>query len=256
MQQYRIPIALAAMVAWILITVWGVWTPHEATSIVQSVAGGIAWQIVGAGLFLLALVLVMRWDDMAFNAPSPWASLRVLWFPAIYLALFAAAALFVGLPGPQIILFLAINTLAVGFSEELMFRGVLYRALRTRLNLWPAIWISCVLFGSVHVINAFTTGDVLGAVVQATTAFMSGVFFLAIVLRTGSIIPSMLFHAGWDFLLTVTASSVPVAEAATSGHSTITILAPLAFILPNFVYALFLLRKVGGTVEASRPVPA
>ena len=53
--------------------------------------------------------------------------------PAVYLVLFLALTLVVGWPSPSTILFLAINTLIVGFSEELAFRGVLFRGLHTRI---------------------------------------------------------------------------------------------------------------------------
>ena len=245
----RIPVAFAALIVWMLITVWGVWTPHDPSTLIEGVASGPAWSIIGAGAFLLALVLVMGWKDMGFNAPRPWSSLRLFWFPLLYIVLFFVGSLFVGLPPQNVIFFLGINTLAVGFSEELMFRGVLFRALQSRLAIWPAIWLTSILFGSVHVINAFTTGDLLGASVQAVTAFMSGVFFLAMVLRTGSIWPSMLFHAAWDFLLTMTAAGGAIrASDATTGEPSsmsMTLLLPLLLILPNFIYGLFLLRKVG-----------
>ena len=251
----RIPVAVLALVIWALITVWGVWKPHAPSSIADGVAGGIAWHILGAGAFLVALVLVMGWKDMGFNAPRPWSSLRLFWFPLLYIGLFLAVSLFVGLPPAHVIAILALNTLLVGFSEELMFRGVLFRALQSRLAIWPAIWLTSILFGSVHVVNAFTTGDLLGASVQAVTAFMSGVFFLAMVLRTGSIWPSMLFHAGWDFLLVMTAagaaSRAGEAASGTSGH--LLLVFPLLLIAPNFAYGLFLLRKIGRTGAMATP---
>lgn len=246
MRNYRLAIALGAIVIWIVLTLWGVWEPHDPVPLTQGVAGGIAWSIIGAGLFLAVVVLLMRWTDLGFNAPQPWSSLRVLIFPAFYLLIFAAGALFVGLPAPAIIGILAINTLAVGFSEELMFRGVLFRALHEKLATWPAIWVTSLLFGSVHVLNGLTTGDFAGSTIQATTAFMSGVFFLAVVLRTGSIIPAMLFHAAWDFLLLTTAAGAPSPSIASpTAPSMMDMLVPILVVAPNFLYALFLLRGIG-----------
>ncbi|MDB5585785.1 MAG: hypothetical protein JWP26_755 [Devosia sp.] len=247
----RIPIAVAAVVIWILITVWGVWTPHDPTSLTAGISGGVAWSIVGAGAFMLVVVLALGWRDIGFNAPQPWSSLRVLAFPAIYIVLFAAGVALIGLPAPSVVFFLAINTLAVGFSEEIAFRGVLFRALHTRLRLWPSIWIAAIAFGGVHVVNGFTTGDFLNASVQALTAFMSGIFFMALVLRTRSIIPSMLFHALWDFLLTTIGAGSASSGAAASGdrHWWVLLVPPL-FILPNFLYGLWLLRKVQDTGPA------
>jgi membrane protease YdiL (CAAX protease family) len=145
-------------------------------------------------------------------------------------------ALLSGLPPASVMIILAVNTFAVGFSEEMMFRGVLYRALARRLAFWPAIWITSILFGGIHLLNAFTTGDLTAATLQAITAFMSGVFFLTCVLRTGSILPSMLYHACWDFLLTVStagAARTGATEADMSGLAYV--LPPLLLILPNFL---------------------
>jgi membrane protease YdiL (CAAX protease family) len=243
MAGYRIPIAIVAVAAWVVITVWGVWVPHEPTSLSSGLETAVAWPIVAAGAFLFALSLAMRWDDLGFNAPRPWSSLRILFLPSIYFVLFIGFALVSGLPSPSVMGFLAFNTLAVGFSEEIAFRGVLFRALHTRLRLWPAIWITSVAFGSVHIINGFTTGDFGNAAIQATAAFMSGIFFMAVVLRTGSIIPAMLFHGFWDFLLT----TISAGAASGSGPVEVTLiqtLMPVLFVLPNFLYGLWLLRKV------------
>jgi membrane protease YdiL (CAAX protease family) len=192
----------------------------------------------------------MGWHDIGFNAPQPWSSLRVLAFPAVYIVLFVVVAVLVGLPPPSVIFLLAINTLAVGFSEEIAFRGVLFRALHSRLRLWPAIWITSIAFGSVHVINGFTTGDFINASVQALTAFMSGIFFMALMLRTRSIVPSMLFHALWDFLLTTIGAANPSQAAPDTETHWWVLLVPPLFILPNFIYGLWLLRKVNDTEPA------
>jgi len=244
MNRWRIPLALLVFVVWLGIMFWGAWTPHDPTRAVDTIVGAISYQILGAGLFLLIVVIPLGWRDVGFNAPRPIGSLRVLAFPAAYLALFMVGTLLVGWPAPSAIFFLALNCLLVGFSEELMFRGVLFRAFRSGMPLWPSIWLTSVLFGSVHVLNAFGTGDVFGAAIQACTAFMAGTFFLAVVLRTGSILPSMLFHAAWDFLLTTMAAGSPMPASAALPPSLIAVLLPLALETPLFVYSIFVMRKI------------
>lgn len=253
----RTLLALLTLLVWILIVLWGFWEPHETANLAVTVSGGIAVQVVAAGLFLVAVVLAFRWRDIGFGPPRPWRSLRVLWPPAIYLVLFATGALLVGLPPLPVIGILAANTIAVGFSEELMFRGVLFRGLRASLGVWPSILVTSVLFGAVHVFNVFTTGDLLAAVMQACAAFMSGVFFLAIYIRTRSIVVGMIFHALWDFLLTVFAAGAmhhfpDVAAANTPVEpSLLTTLVPILFILPNLLFGLYLLRKAE-QIEAAK----
>ena len=82
---------------------------------------------------------------------------------------------------------LVFSTAFVGLSEETMFRGILFQALRTRVKLWPAMIFTSILFGSVHILNVLTTGEVLHALQQAFTATLSGFAFIAILVRTGSI---------------------------------------------------------------------
>jgi len=120
---------------------------------------------------LLAIVTVaMRWWDLKFVAPKPMGSLRVLWFPALYLLLFALMPAVLGLPPASTLLFVIMNTMLVGLSEEWMFRGVLFQGLRSRLALWPAILLTSALFGAAHVVNVVTTGQLGEAIVQAAAA--------------------------------------------------------------------------------------
>lgn len=248
--RYRMPLSLVVLVAWVAITAFSgrlLYAPAPGNhQIVEGVSGGIAWPILLAGLFLVAVLFTFRWFDLGFRAPIA-GSLRLLWLPAIFIAGFILLALFVGLPPPDMIAFLAINALLVGFSEELMFRGVLFQGMRSRLAVWPAIWTTSVLFGVVHVLNALTTGEWLAASTQAATAFMSGLMFLAILIRTGSILPGMILHAVWDFTLLLSAAGAMGAGHPQGDVPPALLLVPLAFTLPNFLYALYLLRKVRNT---------
>jgi len=238
----RIPLAFAALAVWIAIMFWGAWLPHETASLAEGVTSSISTSIVAASVFLAILVVAMRWWDIGFNAPRPWNSLRVLIGPAVYLVLFFIGTLLVGWPAPHTVLILAVNTLLVGFSEETMFRGVLFRGLRSGIPFWPAVWLTSVIFGSVHVLNATGTGDLIAAVTQAVTAFMAGTFFLALVLRTRSIVPAILFHACWDFLLVTIASSMP--DPGPIEPSLTSLLLPLLLDIPLFIYAIVLLRGI------------
>ncbi|AKR57210.1 hypothetical protein XM25_15733 [Devosia sp. H5989] len=245
LDRYRLPIAILAFLIWVLITIgWGFWEPREATELAQTVNDAIAWNILLAGLFLLALTLVCRWRDIGFGPPRPLRSLLLLWLPAIYLVLFLFGVTLLGWPPGHMLAFLAVNTLFVGFSEELMFRGVLFRALLTRVSIWPAIWISVALFGAVHTLNVFVTGDLMMAAAQAVAAAMSGMLFMALVIRMGSIIPAMIFHAIWDFTTLSLASNVPMSGGAVN-LTPLQMTLPVLFVLPNFLYGLYLLRGVG-----------
>lgn len=194
---------------------------------------------------LLALVtLVMRWRDLKFVAPRPARSLLVLWFPALYLLFFALLPAVLGLPPAGTLLFIALNTALIGLSEEWMFRGVLFLGLRSRLKLWPSILLTSLLFGAVHVLNVITTGQLIEAVVQSVAAFMSGMLLLALLIRTGSIWIPMAYHTLWDFgTFVASATSPKTAGPVDFAHGWIWSL-PMLIVLPNFLFVLFLLRKV------------
>jgi membrane protease YdiL (CAAX protease family) len=87
----------------------------------------------------------------------------------------------------------------------------------------------------------------LTSVIQSGAALLSGLLFIAIRLRTGSLWPAIIVHGLWDFgTFTLGAAGGQMAgrEAAPTG---IQMLLPLLLVLPNALYALWLLRHVGRT---------
>jgi membrane protease YdiL (CAAX protease family) len=252
-RRFRIPIALAIFVAWLLLTSVAPFPGKQPSGFIGALTNGPVWGILFAALFLLAAVALFRWRDLGLNRPVSWKSLRLLWLPAIYLLLFLVLDVAVGLPPLEVIGFLLLNTVLAAASEELMFRGVLFSALRTRLRLWLAITATTVLFGSVHLLNFLAIGDFATTGAQAVAAAMSGTLFIAIRLRTGSLYPAIAFHALWDFgplmaaaraiSMTNASSGAAFGAAAAGSPSLTTLLLPIGLLLPNFLYALFLLRR-------------
>jgi membrane protease YdiL (CAAX protease family) len=151
----RLPLALATYVSWTLVTLFGMrWASDDSKKpLIDTVTHGISWSLVMAVALLALVSFAMRWRDLKFVAPRPTSSLRLLWFPALYLLAFALLPAAFGLPPADILLFIALNSALVGLSEEWMFRGVLFQGLRSRFALWPAILLTALLFGAVHVLN-------------------------------------------------------------------------------------------------------
>lgn len=265
-ERFRIPIALVAFVAWVLITIDPFHT-RCADGFTGALTASPQWSILAAGLFLVILVAVCRWYDVALLAPISPRGLLILWLPAVYLLFFigldVALSLSLGPLAATVVGFLLLNSALAAFSEELMFRGVLFSALVTRLRPFAAILITTLLFGLVHLLNARVVGNVEVAAAQAVAAAMSGLLFIAIRVRIGSIIPAMVYHALWDFG-TLMALTMALAAADASGNggaiSTATaggtppglLLAPIVVLLPNFLYALFLLRRRIARVPADK----
>lgn len=246
----RLIIALAVYILWVAVTLLGakLLLGGQEAELEALVKNGIGWQFVAAVALLFIVIFVFKWRDLKFSRPH--SLLKVMWFPILVLSAISLLTLITGLPASKTLLFIALNTFLVGVSEEVMFRGVLFRAFLENFKVWSAIIITTLLFGVVHVLNGFTTGDWGMAMLQAVAACMSGLIFIAIVIRTGSIWPAIIYHFAWDcilFLMGAASASqsnsgaAPVVETSASGAA---VLLPLLIALPNFICAMVLLRKV------------
>lgn len=242
----RLPFSLLVYLLWAAITIFGgMWlSGGQKQSLIEGLTKGPLWNVIAAFLFLLAVILVSGWRDLKFGAPQP-GTLRLLWFPALYIVGFLSIAGLLGWPPLSLMLMILFSTLFVGLSEETMFRGVLFQALRTRVKLWPAMIWTSVLFGSVHILNALTTGELLNAMLQAFTATLSGFAFMAILVRTGSIWPAIIYHALWDFgTFSISAGHQSGGDIPTGDVGGWAFFLPVLLVLPNFLYGIYLLRNV------------
>ena len=101
--------------------------------------------------------------------------------------------------GKGIVYFLGM--IAAGVAEELIFRGLLFRAM-SRNNLRSAVIFTSLLFGLGHIVNLFngSESDLLAGICQVFYAVSIGFLFAAALLRSGSLIPCMVSHAMFNSL--------------------------------------------------------
>jgi len=83
--------------------------------------------------------------------------------------------------------------LAVGFSEEFMFRGYMQFTLTTGIGFWPAALLMSALFAYAHTGNS---GESVFGLIQVA-AF--GIFACIALQRTGNLWWPIGFHAAWDW---------------------------------------------------------
>jgi hypothetical protein len=230
----RILLALGAFVIWTAITVIGgrLRAGGEA-ELVEGVTQGVNWVYMLAAAFLLAVVAWQRWDDLRLKTAPAAGSLRLLWLPALYTAGFLVLAVLLGLPPIAVIFLVLVNTFFVGPSEELMFRGILLQAFRHRMAIWPAILVTSLLFGGIHSLNVFTTGNLLNALIQSSAALLSGLLFIGIRLRTGSLWPAIITHGLWDFGVFLMGAAGGEPTVTQTAPTTFQMLFPLLLVLPN-----------------------
>ena len=91
--------------------------------------------------------------------------------------------------------------LCVGFLEEVIFRGLLFKAI-ARDNSKFAVMISSVTFGIGHIINLFNGSgmDLAGNLCQIVFAIAVGFLLVTIFYRGGSLLPCILVHAAINTL--------------------------------------------------------
>ena len=117
----------------------------------------------------------------------------------IPLAVIASASLWTGIglrfTVPETLYFV-VSMLCVGFIEEVIFRGFLFRALE-KDNLKTAIIVSSLTFGLGHVVNLFNGSGRMPAssAVQIIFAVLVGFVLVTIFYRGGSLIPCIVFHS-------------------------------------------------------------
>jgi membrane protease YdiL (CAAX protease family) len=236
----RVLVTLGLLVVWVGITFLLIPAQEGNVPLDDLVAQGIGRQFVVACAVLIVAALVLRWGDLGFGPPRPGRSVLLGWLHLLFIGGFIAVAVAGGLPPATVVLFVLVNTMLVGFSEEVMFRGFLLSAFQGVMGVWPAVILTSVMFGSVHVLNGFVTGAWGAAGLQAMMAGLSGLAFAAIRVRTGSLWPGIVLHGLWDFGLFLLGRSVqqpgeaPVAAAQS--------LMPALLVLPFALYAIWLLR--------------
>lgn len=235
-----LPLALGALAVWLGLTmgVGRLLSGGGQQSLADSVGGGIgpAWVLAALFAVLVALASAGR-RDAGLRAPSPWKSLWLVWPPLLYSLLMLLVAWAGGWPSGKVLLIVACNTALVAVSEELMFRSVLLQSLLARHAVWPAVLISSALFGVVHTVNGLATGDFSSALWQSVAAFLQGVGYAAIRLRTRSVWPMVVVHALWDFALVTS-----MLTTASTGEGSVLPFAALLAVLPLCLYGVYLLR--------------
>ena len=90
----------------------------------------------------------------------------------------------------------AISMCCVGFLEEVIFRGFLFRAME-KDNLKTAIIVSSLTFGIGHIVNLFNGSgrDPASSVIQVIFAVLVGFVLVLIFYYGKSLVPCIIFHS-------------------------------------------------------------
>lgn len=96
---------------------------------------------------------------------------------------------------------IALTTALVGFSEEVMFRGVFLHAALRRFGPKIAMLLSALAFSSLHAVNVFGGLAPSAMAMQLLLTFVMGLLLAPIALRIGNLWPLIIWHTLWNFSL-------------------------------------------------------
>ena len=101
-----------------------------------------------------------------------------------------------------------VQQLTTGFFEEtaskgLVMSGMLLKWKRTVRGRICMVFISGILFGTLHILNVLFNGDIISCLWQALYSSAFGVFLAAIYLHSNSVLLCMIFHAIWDIFVRI-----------------------------------------------------
>lgn len=140
----------------------------------------------------------------------------------------------------SLITLVGLTTLLVGFSEELMFRGIFLTVMLEKRNVVLALFASSIAFSLLHSVNIFGGVTPIGVLLQLLLTFLFGLIFSCLAVLIKNIIPLMIYHSIWDFVL-ITES---LTGAKIQWVSALAIIIELIIVIPLVIYTTKISRKV------------
>ncbi|WP_172664153.1 CPBP family intramembrane glutamic endopeptidase [Demequina rhizosphaerae] len=198
-------IGLAVFIGYmaIVFVMWTVMdTDYEAVQDTQqSALEGIVIPVGVGALFLVIVTSLLGWWGPALrektrNVPR-WLVIVPIIFTIGGLMSFAGADF--GAIELTHVLTIGAGVLLVGFSEELVSRGLLLTGARGTVGEVLSWFITCLMFGLLHIINIAFGAPASSTAFQILAAFLAGSTFYITRRVTGTLVVAMLMHALWDW---------------------------------------------------------
>jgi len=161
---------------------------------------------LAVGIILCAVLFCFLRSEkllQAYGLCLPKASARsMLWYLPV--ALMLTANLWYGLTlnygAAETVLYI-LSMLCVGFLEEVIFRGLLFEAMR-KDNFKTAVIVSSVTFGIGHMINLVngSGAELVNSLLQVVYATAAGFMFVMLYCKSGSLLPCIGAHGIFNAL--------------------------------------------------------
>ena len=133
---------------------------------------------------------------------------------------------------PEKIIFYMLSMVNIGFLEEIIFRGFLFKMM-AKDNLKSAIIVSSITFGLGHIVNLLNGADLVPTLMQICYAVALGYLFVIIFYKSKSLVPCIAAHIVIDVL------SVFNVENSLSVY-----IIPVFLIVVSVGYAIYINKRV------------
>ena len=130
------------------------------------------------------------------------------------------------------ILFHILTMINIGFIEEIIFRGFLFKMME-KSNVKSAIIVSSVTFGIGHIVNLLNGAELVPTLMQICYAISIGFLFVIIFYKSKSILPCIITHC------LVNSLSIFNIENTLS-----TYIAPIFLIIVPIIYAIYIQKNI------------
>ena len=129
------------------------------------------------------------------------------------------------------IVFYILTMINIGFIEEIIFRGFLFKMM-AKDNVKIAVIVSSITFGIGHIVNLFNGADLIPTLMQIWYAMSIGYLFVIIFYKSKSLIPCIITH------------SIVNSLSIFNIDNTISLyVAPIFLIIVPLIYAVYI-RKI------------
>jgi membrane protease YdiL (CAAX protease family) len=198
----------------VVFTVWGVvgLNYDEVGDTVENVQKGVVLAVALGAVYLIVVTTILGWWKPAIHEPRK-VGRTWMWSIPVLLLIGAVVNLATTKWGEidgvgSYALWLAIGALLIGFSEELLTRGLAIVGARGAMHeKW--VWVfSGVIFGLLHAPNAFFGQSVRDTAQQVVFAFGVGLTYYVTRRLAGTLVITMGLHAIWDYSVFIQDHSV------------------------------------------------
>lgn len=135
------------------------------------------------------------------------------------------------------IAFHILTMINVGFIEEIIFRGFLFKMME-KTNVKSAIIVSAITFGVGHIINLLNGASLIPTLIQVCYATSIGFLFVIIFYKSKSLLPCIITHC------LVNSLSIFNIENVVSIY-----IAPIILTIVPIIYIIYIYKKIDNLEE-------